>query len=113
MPIHLVLALGLFNMTSLRGGRVLFALYALSLDATPFAVGMLASLFALFPGVMSWPVGMLADRFGSRWLLIIGTGGTGVAMLVPYFFPGMPALFVAAGIMGFAFALYNVSLQNL
>jgi MFS family permease len=113
MSIRLVLALGLCNMTSLRAGRVLFALYALSLQATPITVGMLASLFALFPGVMSWPVGMVADRFGSRWLLVAGTGGTGIAMLVPYFFPGLPALFAAASILGFSFALYNVALQNL
>jgi MFS family permease len=113
MSIRLVLALALFNMTSLRAGRVLFALYALSLQATPITVGMLAALFALFPGVLSWPVGMVADRFGSRWLLTIGTTGTGIAMAVPYFFHGMTALFVAASILGFAFALYNVALQNL
>jgi MFS family permease len=113
MSIRLVLALALCNMTSLRAGRVLFALYALSLDATPITVGVLAALFALFPGVMSWPVGMVADRFGSRWLLIIGTTGTGIAMLVPYFYPGMGGLFAAASILGFSFALYNVSLQNL
>ena len=113
MSIRLVIALALCNMTSLRAGRVLFALYALSLQATPITVGMLAALFALFPGVMSWPVGMLADRFGSRWLLLIGTGGTGIAMVVPYFIPGLPALFAAASILGFSFALYNVALQNL
>ncbi len=100
-------------MTGLRAGRVLFALYALSLDASPITVGFLAALFALFPGVMSWPVGMFADRSGSRWPLTIGTAGTGVAMLVPFFYPGMFALFVAASILGFSFALYNVSLQNL
>ena len=33
-------------------------------------------------------------------------------MLVPYFFPGLPALFVAAAINGVAFAFYGVSLQN-
>ena len=113
MSIRLVLVLALLNMTSLRAGRVLFALYALSLDATQITVGVLAALFALFPGLMSWPVGMLSDRFGSRWLLTIGTAGTAVAMLVPYFYPGMGGLFAAASILGFSFALYNVSLQNL
>ena len=113
MSIRLVLALALFNMTSLRAGRVLFALYALSLEATQITVGVLAALFAFFPGVMSWPVGMVADRFGSRWLLVFGTVGTGIAMLVPAFVSGIPALFVASCILGFSFALYNVSLQNL
>ena len=37
------------------------------------AVGMLAATYALFPATLSWPVGMLADRFGSRWPLLIGT----------------------------------------
>ena len=113
MSIRLVLALALCNMTCLRAGRVLFALYALSLDASQIVVGVIAALFAFFPGVMSWPVGMIADRFGSRWLLQAGTAGTVVSMLIPYFYPGMPGVFGAACALGFSFALYNVALQNL
>jgi predicted MFS family arabinose efflux permease len=39
--------------------------------------------------------------------------GTGFAMAVPHFYPGLPVLFVAASALGFSFALYNVALQNL
>ena len=55
MSIRLVLALALCNMASLRAGRVLFALWALSLEATPITVGMLAALFALFPELLVVP----------------------------------------------------------
>jgi len=92
MNIHLILVLAFFNMTSVRAGRVLVALYALDLGAQSFAVGMLAATFAIFPGVLSWPIGMMADRTGSRWPLMLGTAGLAFGALAPYFFPGMPAL---------------------
>lgn len=113
MSINLVFALALFNMTGVRAGRVLLALYALELGARPLTVGILAATFSVFPGVLSWPVGILADRFGSRWPLMFGTGGIAFGVLAPYFFPGLPALFVAASLIGLSFAFYNVSLQNL
>ena len=95
-----------------RAGRVMVALYALSLGAQPFAVGMLAATFSVFPGVLSWPVGMLTDRVGSRAPLMIGTAGLVFAALAPYFFPGMPALFVASALIGLSFSFFNVSTQN-
>jgi predicted MFS family arabinose efflux permease len=56
--------------------------------------------------------GKVADRFGSRWPVLLGTIGGACGMLVPYCFPGLPALFVAAAINGVSFAFYGVSLQN-
>jgi predicted MFS family arabinose efflux permease len=44
---------------------------------------------------------------------MFGTAGLGFGVLAPYFFPGLPALFVAAAMIGVSFAFYNVSLQNL
>jgi MFS family permease len=75
-------------------------------------VGLLAATFSAFPAVLSWPVGKLADRFGSRWLLMLGAFGGGIGMLIPYFVPGMTALFIAAATNGLSLAIYNVSLQN-
>ena len=113
MSINLILALSLFNMTGVRAGRVLLALYALKLGAQPLAVGVLAATFSVFPGVLSWPIGILGDRIGSRWPLMLGTVGLGFGVLAPYFFPGLPALFIAAAMIGVSFAFYNVSLQSL
>ena len=100
-------------MTGVRAGRVLLALYALHLGAQPVTVGMLAATFSVFPMLLSLLAGRFADRFGSRWPLIIGAAGGACGMLAPYLFPGMPALFVAAALNGFAFTFINVALQNL
>ena len=113
MSITQIFTLALFNMMGMRAGRVLVVLYALELGAQSFAVGMLAATFSVFPGVLSWPVGMLADRIGSRVPLLIGTVGLAFAALAPYFFPGMPALFVASAMIGLSFAFFNVTTQNL
>jgi MFS family permease len=113
MSIQFVLALTLFSMTGVRAGRVLLALYALHLGAQPLAVGVLAATFSVFPMLLSLLAGRFADRFGSRWPLIIGAAGGACGMLVPYLAPGMPALFVAAAMNGFAFTFVNVALQNL
>jgi len=113
VPVYFAFALTLFNMTGVRAGRVLLALYALKLGAQPFAVGVLAATFSVFPMLLSWQIGKLSDRFGSRWLLAFGAAGGGCGMLVPYFVPGLPALYVAAAMNGLSFAFYNVSIQNL
>ena len=100
-------------MTGVRAGRVLLALYALHLGATPVTVGVLAATFSVFPMLLSLLAGRVADRFGSRWPLAIGAAGGACGMLVPYLVPGMPALFVAAAMNGFSFTFINVALQNL
>jgi MFS family permease len=96
-----------------RAGRVLLALYALHLGAQPLTVGMIAATFSVFPMLLSLLAGRFADRFGSRWPLLVGTAGGACGMLAPYLAPGMPALFVAAAMNGFAFTFVNVALQNL
>ena len=112
MSINFALALGLLNMSSMRAGRVTLTLTALQLGAQPVMVGLLAATFSAFPAVLSWPAGKLADRFGSRWLLIVGAIGGGVGILIPYFFSGLTAIFIAAATNGLSLSIYNVSLQN-
>lgn len=93
-------------------GRVLLVLYALKLGAQPFTCGALAAMYAVLPMLLSWQVGRLSDRFGSRWLLIFGAGGGACGMLVPYYVPGLPAIYVAAVMNGLSVAFYGVSIQN-
>jgi predicted MFS family arabinose efflux permease len=113
MPVHYVVALGLFNMSSVRAGRVLLTLYALKLGAEPVAIGLLAASFSIIPLLFSWVSGRWSDRFGSRWLLMIGVVGSSSGMLLPYFLPSLSTLFIAGVLSGLSMTFCNVSLQNL
>ena len=112
MPVYLPLALNTFNVTSMQAARLVLVLYALDLGAQPFTVGIFAATFSVFPSTLAVTIGKIGDRFGSRWLLNFGALGSGLGMLVPYFMPGLPAVFLAGTMMGLSTAIYGVSMQN-
>lgn len=113
MSVHYLVALALFNMASVRAGRVLLTLYALKLGAEPAAIGLLAASFSIIPLLFSWVSGRWSDRFGSRWLLMIGVVGSSSGMLLPYFMPSLTTIFIAGALSGLSMTFCNVSLQNL
>jgi MFS family permease len=112
-PLYLTFALMLFTWTSISAARVVLTLDALQLGASASAVGILVATFYVFPLLLSWFIGIFADRVGSRWLLLSGTLAGAVGMLIPVFVDGLPVLFVAATLVGFSFSFYNVLLHNL
>ena len=111
--IHFVFALRLIYGTGLHAARVLLALYALELGAGPLAVGVLAATYSAFPMLITVPAGRLADRFGARWPLMAAAVVGALAMLVPYFVPGLPGIFLAMGILGSLGGVQSVLIQNL
>ena len=113
MQINLLLALAFFNMTGTRGSRVLAVLFALQLGAQPFTIGALAATFALFPTLLSWPAGRIADRYGARWPLTLGALLSACGMLLPCFVPTLPAIFIAAAMNGIGSTFYSIALQNM
>jgi MFS family permease len=113
MSVNYTLALMLLSGTSMKAAQMLISLYALDRGAQPFAVGVIAATYSLFPMFLSWQVGKLADRFGSRWPLMFGAGCGACGMLVPYYLPGLPALYIASAMYGLMHAFSNVCLQNL
>lgn len=112
-PLYLTFALMTCCFSSISSARVILSLNALDLGATPSAVGLLVATFYTFPLLLSWPVGVLSDRLGSRWLLFGGAACGACGMLIPVFFRSLAALYVAGFAIGFAFTFYNVLLQNL
>jgi MFS family permease len=48
-------------------------LYAQSLGASPVAVGLINASFLLTAGGLSFPAGLLADRWGAKFLVAFGT----------------------------------------
>lgn len=113
MAIRLALALTFFNFVGANAARILFTLFALELGAPAYAVGLIGGLLYLFPLLLSWPIGMLVDRRGSRGLLTFAAVCGAVSLALPYFVPTLMALYVAAALNGLALAFYHVTLQNL
>ena len=113
MSIYFAFALVLFTFLPVNGARVLLSLYALDLGAAPLAVGFLTATFSVFPMLLAVLSGKITDRVGARWPVLCGTVIVLCGMLVPYFLRGVPLLFVAAALNGFAFAFFSVALQNL
>lgn len=114
MPaIYLTLALTFFNFTGNNAMRVLMTLYALHLGASATTVGIIGGLLFLFPVLLSWFVGGLADRKSARKLLMFAAGCAAVSLLMMYFFPTLPVFYAAAALNGLALSFFHVTLQNL
>lgn len=111
--IYLALALTFFNFVGTAAARVVLTLYALELGAPASAVGVLGGLLFLFPLLLSWPIGIAADRMGGRPLMMFGSVCGALSLTLPFFFPTLPALFVAATLNGLALAFFHVTLQYL
>lgn len=113
MSIYLTVFLAVLNQIGLKGSKMLVALYAIELHASPFAIGMLISTYAIFPLMLAVYAGRTSDRFGVRWQLVLGSFGMGGSLLIPTFFPFMSALFVSAALIGIATIFFHVASQNL
>lgn len=111
-PLAALIALGVANHTMLSGARVAVALDALGRGASPALVGVLMALFALLSMLFAIHAGRLADRIGARRPMLWGSAGCVLAALVPAAWPGLPALFVAASLAGFAFMAFQVPAQR-
>ncbi len=111
--IYLTLALTFFNFTGNNAMRVLMTLYALHLGASATAVGVIGGLLFLFPVLLSWVVGGLADRKAARKLLLFAASCAAASLLLMYFFPTLPVFYAAAALNGLALSFFHVTLQNL
>ncbi len=111
--IPLTLSLSFLCFSGFSATRLLLTLYALTSGATAAQVGMLGAMFYLFPLLLSWPIGIAADRYGPRWPLLFASACAAGALLLPFLHASMPMFFVAAALCGMSLAGYHVTLQNM
>ena len=109
MILYLVLPLTIVLHIAYSGTRVSLSLFALSLGASPFAVGVLLSLLALVPMTFSIAVGRAIDHIGVRRPMLIGAAAlfAGIAMIA--ISPRLQTLYIASGIIGSGFILFHIS----
>ena len=113
MTIYLIVLTCVLTHAGFGGAKVALPLHALSLGVDAFSVGVIMALWALCPMLIALYVGRLVDRVGPRLPMLGGAIGVVIALLVPYIFPGMPALYVLSLVVGTAFQFFFVPTQGI
>jgi len=112
-PIFRVILLSVLAHTAYKGSKVLMTLSALELGANDFYVGLLFSMFAIFPLLLSVYAGKISDRIGFRWPMILGASGLVFGLYIPYLRFSLPLLYISAALIGFCYIFYTVAVQHL
>lgn len=113
MALYIVVLLTVLTHTSYKASKVLISLYALELGASPALVGVLFATYSVFPVLLAIYAGKLADRYGSRRLILFGACGLVCGLLIPFFRPALAGLFASAILIGLCYIFYTVAVQNL
>ncbi|MCX7158780.1 MAG: MFS transporter, partial [Proteobacteria bacterium] len=111
MRFRTVILLTILAHIAFTSSRMTVSLYALKLEASPFTIGVLMSLYALLPMLLSVSAGRLIDRIGPRLPLLWGNGMLFAGVILPFIFPGLPTLFVAATLIGSGFMLVALAVS--
>jgi predicted MFS family arabinose efflux permease len=94
------------------GGRMTTSLFALSLGASDFTVGLLMSLFAALPMLLSIASGRLIDRQGPRRPLVCALALLACADLLPFLFPRLEVLYFSSTLCGTAFMVVHIGMNS-
>ena len=94
------------------GARVAMALYAIKLGGSTFTVGLLISLLAVVPMLMSVPAGRWSDRTGATTPCLIALLLVIAGMLLPWALQSMASLYASALLSGSGFMLGHVAVNN-
>jgi len=113
MPVYLIILVTVLTHTSFKGSKVLIALYAIKLGANPLTIGVLFSMYSIFPVFLSVYAGKLSDRFGFRLPMLFGACGLFTGLLLPFLMPQLATLYFSAGLIGMCYIFYTVPVQHL
>jgi MFS family permease len=113
MSVYHIVVLTILNQIGMKGSRMLVALFAIELHASPLTIGMLVSMYAIFPLMLAVYAGRYSDRVGVRRPMVLGSAGMCFSLLIPATLPSLAALFVSAALIGIANIFFHVASHNL
>src|SRR5512147_2596847 len=113
MTIYIIVLLAFLTHVGFAGSRLAVPLFAVDQGATPFVVGSIVALYALFPAVLALPAGRMTDRLGFKIPMLFGTGGVFAALILPCLWPSMAMLYFTASLLGIAFMALQIATQTL
>ncbi|OGA05514.1 MAG: hypothetical protein A2W68_03125 [Betaproteobacteria bacterium RIFCSPLOWO2_02_64_14] len=113
MTIYIIVALAFLTHVGFAGSRLAVPLFAVDQGASPFVVGTIVALYAMFPAVLALAAGRMIDRLGFKIPLLFGTGGVFTALVLPCLWPSMAMLYFTASLLGIAFMALQLASQTL
>jgi predicted MFS family arabinose efflux permease len=111
-PLAYFVLLTVLSHAGFVGSRITVSLAAIGQGASPLAVGVLMSLYAVIPMLMAVQGGRLVDRVGAfRPIAIAGTVMV-LGILAPSAALSLPLLFAAAAVVGTSFMMQHIALNH-
>jgi MFS family permease len=111
-PMLLLVLASLAAHVALVGARITTSLYALSLHASTFTVGILIALFALFPMLFAVPIGRWVDRVGLQRPMRIGAIIMATGCAIPSLIDGLAVLYFSVLLIGSGFLAIHIPVQH-
>lgn len=111
-PLLQLILVALTAHIALAGARITTSLYALSMHASAFTVGLLVALFSLFPMLFAVPMGRLIDRIGIIRPMLAGCVSIGIGCVLPGIISGLQILYIATILIGTGFMAIQVASQH-
>jgi MFS family permease len=108
-----VVCLAVIGHTAFTASRMTVSLAAIALQAPAFVVGLLLSLYALLPMLLSVAAGRWIDRVGTRLPMLLGSVVVSAGFVVPALWLTLPALFLNSLLVGTGFMFFHLSIQKL
>ena len=112
MPLALIVVTTVLAHAAFNGSRLAISLNALALEASALTVGVLMSLYAALPMMLSMASGRLVDRIGVRRPILLSVAFLAISVALPGIAPGILALHVAAAGAGTGFMLFHIGVQH-
>ena len=112
MPLALIVVTTVLAHAAFNGSRLAISLNALALDASALTVGVLMSLYAALPMMLSMASGRLVDRIGVRRPILLSVAFLALSVALPGVAPGIVALHLAAAGAGTGFMLFHIGVQH-
>jgi predicted MFS family arabinose efflux permease len=94
------------------GARMTTTLFALELGASEAVVGVLMSLFALLPMLLSVGAGRLIDRIGPQRPLAVSLAVLAVSAALPFASPRLETLYLSTTLLGVSFMYVHIAMNS-
>jgi MFS family permease len=93
-------------------GKIVTTLYAISLDATPFQVGVISAMESVGMVLVTVPAGFLIARYGARWVYFLSSLGPMLVNLAMPFLASWIALALGRWSIGLCIPFRIVSMNG-